>query len=184
MSTVRAYSNNKRISTGRVMKNGSFFQAYPNHHVFGSQDEWMNHWKSNASVSFLQDGKVVNPGSLSPANQIVTVTVKTTKTTLTQTPQCCVCNGRIGQDHRMCVAEMYRSGIPDAANQWHIQSGVGANDTAPPASPSKASTPPAKPTPTSPPPVPRKNKNNKNEESVDETLQAVSYTHLTLPTKA
>jgi hypothetical protein len=134
MSTVRAYSNNKRISTGRVMKNGSFFQAYPAHRVFETQDEWMNHWKTNAAATFAINGEVI--AAPSSANETVTVTVKTTTTTITRKPQ---------------------------------------GDMPPPASSPKPSTPPTNPTPTNPPPAPRKTKNKKNEENIDETLEGWTF---------
>jgi hypothetical protein len=67
MFTVRAYSNNKRVSTGRVMKNGSFFQAYPTHKVFASRDEWMNHWIKQSCASFHEEKVLVPAPAPAPA---------------------------------------------------------------------------------------------------------------------
>jgi hypothetical protein len=77
MSTVRAFSNNQRISTGRPMKNGSFFQAYPTRTVFASQDEWMNHWKKTASLSFVEEGYEDMP-PLIPVSSVSKQTVPST----------------------------------------------------------------------------------------------------------
>jgi hypothetical protein len=55
MSTVRAYSNNKRISTGRSMKDGSFLQFYPEKKSFTNQNEWQSHWYNNCKAVFEEE---------------------------------------------------------------------------------------------------------------------------------
>jgi hypothetical protein len=66
MSTVRAYSNNKRISTGRSMKDGSFLQFYPEKKSFTNQNEWQSHWYNNCKAVFEEEDYADMP-RLTPA---------------------------------------------------------------------------------------------------------------------
>ncbi len=164
MSTIRAFINNKRVSTGRPMKDGSFFQAYPTHQVFASQDEWMNHWKKTSNTTSAEEG-YENMPPLIPASNVRSAPAPAPAPSAPQsatTPkQCCVCTGPIGQDHRMCLVSMLHSGVTDIVNEWHRQSGFDVPATLPTPTPAPSPvevprTPPTAPTPTSPPPLTRK----------------------------
>lgn len=194
MSTVRAFINKKRVSTGRLMKNGSFFQAYPTHRVFPNEVEWMHHWKmsSNDDVSFVEEGyedmPPLIPASAPKPSTAAQVAPKQHSTPAPAAPvrekRCCVCAGPIGQDHRMCIAMMYRSGIPDAVNEWHRLSGFNDPPRTPASSPAASpppaapSTPPTKPTPSSPPPLTRK---SSAKPSLDDWTYRKEYTFVAPP---
>jgi hypothetical protein len=173
MSTIRAYSNNKRVSTGRPMKNGAFFQAYPTHQVFASQDEWMNHWKKSSNATFVEEGYEDMP-PLIPASSVRSaptpapasapapaVRPSATQTTST-TMQCCVCTGPVGtQYHGTCLMEMTRAAMNELIDEWHRSHGINVPPTAPPLVPTPSpvqvpQTPPPAPAPTSPPRLTRK----------------------------
>ncbi len=171
MSTVRAYNNSsKRISTGRTMKDGSFLQFFPKRQGFKDERAWRDFWMNASHVTFQTENEVAakptpkpvaKPAAVPPPvpsrNQTVTVTTRTTTTkttTVKKDPQCCVCFGRMGQDHRMCIGEMIHSGIPNPVNEWYIRSGVRTQEEeeeAPPASP-----PPAPKSSPVAPPAPKK----------------------------
>ena len=181
MSTVRAFINKKRVSTGRPMKNGSFFQAYPTHRVFPNEVEWMHHWKMSSNdddISFLEEGYEDMP-PLIPAS-----TPKPTEAPVAEAPvkekRCCVCAGPIGQDHRMCIGDMLRTGVTDAINEWYSRSGF--DDPSPPRAPASSpiapSTPPTKPTPTSPPPLVKK---SSGKPSLDDWTYRKTYTFVAPP---
>ena len=53
MSTIRAYSNSKRISTGRVTKDGRFFQAYPTKVYYMNEKDWRDAWVKNTNLEFI-----------------------------------------------------------------------------------------------------------------------------------
>jgi hypothetical protein len=59
MSTVRAYSNSQRIATGRVTKDGRFFQAYPTKMYFNSEQQWRDAVSKAFSPTFMDDKPVV-----------------------------------------------------------------------------------------------------------------------------
>ena len=176
MSTVRAFINKKRVSTGRPMKNGSFFQAYPTHRVFPNEVEWMHHWKmsSNDDVSFVEEGYEDMP-PLIPASAPKPVPVKE--------KQCCVCNGPMGQDHRMCLVSMLHNGVTDVVNEWHRRSGFDVPTSTPPRAPASSpspapTTPPTAPTPTSPPPLTHK---SSAKPSLDEWNYKTTHTFVAPP---
>lgn len=205
MTTVRAYCNNKRVSTGATIKDGSFLQFYPTKSRFDNERAWRDDWMNKCHVSF-ETGKnksstlkvntnlPVTETSAPPPprpvprnnqqNEVVTRTTTTTTTTTTtvKKPRCCVCFGPMGQDHRMCLVAMMREGIPDFMEEWHIRSGLRERESTPPSSPKKETmkdkTPPAKEAPTSPPPVERKKKEEKEEKMEDWTFKAVMRTTL------
>ena len=56
MSTIRAFSNSKRVSTGRVTKDGRFFQAYPTHMYYVNEVAWRDEWTKKSSTIFQVDG--------------------------------------------------------------------------------------------------------------------------------
>lgn len=56
MSTIRAFFNSKRVSTGRTTKDGRFFQAYPSHMYYASEAAWRDEWMKKSSVNFIIDG--------------------------------------------------------------------------------------------------------------------------------
>lgn len=49
MASVRFYSNNKRLSTARILKNETFLQVYPEKKYFASEDEWRAHWTAHVT---------------------------------------------------------------------------------------------------------------------------------------
>ena len=198
MSTVRAFSNNKRVSTGKTMKDGSFLQFYPTKTRFESEAVWREDWKKKSKVSFEEEEdeyadmpplisvktnlpvtKTSAPPPPRPQrNETVTVTTTTTKTTtIKKNPRCCVCIGPMGEDHRMCLVQMMRDGVPNFMEEWHIRSGLREPRATPPSSPKKEpiqeKTPPPKEMPSSPPPVARKKKEKKEESLDDWHFQAV-----------
>jgi hypothetical protein len=144
MSAIRAFSNNKRISTGRPMKNGSFFQAYPTHQVFGSQDEWMNVWKSSSNVTFVEEGYEDMPPLIPASTLPRTPTTKNITETKTQ-------------DNRALLVEMLRNGVTDIVTEWYRRTELDVPRLPPAAA--NPTTPPTKTTvPTSPPRLARKSK--------------------------
>lgn len=205
MSTVRAFSNNKRVSTGKTMKDGSFLQFYPTKTRFENEAAWKEDWKKKSHVKFEEEedeyadmpplirvntNLPMTPTSAPPPprprprpqrNETVTVTTTTTTqrqtTSVKQTPRCCICVAPIGQDHRMCIVEMMRSGIPNFMEEWHIRSGLQARPTTPSCSPidtpELSKTPPPKEVSSHPPPVARKKKENKEENMEDWDFKAV-----------
>ena len=73
MSVVRAFSKSDRVSTGRVTKDGRFFQAYPTHIYYANEKAWRDDWIKHTSVTFVVDGApapipavVVKPYEFSP----------------------------------------------------------------------------------------------------------------------
>lgn len=52
MSTVRAFSNSKRLSTGRETKDGRFFQAYPEKLYYVNQNAWRDEWMKKGDITF------------------------------------------------------------------------------------------------------------------------------------
>ena len=57
MSVVRAFANSERVSTGRVTKDGRFFQAYPIHQFYENETAWRDDWVKKMSVNFVKDEK-------------------------------------------------------------------------------------------------------------------------------
>lgn len=57
MSVVRAFVNSERVSTGRVTKDGRFFQAYPIHQFYENEMAWRDDWMKKMSVNFVTDEK-------------------------------------------------------------------------------------------------------------------------------
>lgn len=57
MSVVRAFSNSKRVSTGRVTKDGWFFQAYPTHQFYENEMAWRDEWVKKMNVNFVTGEK-------------------------------------------------------------------------------------------------------------------------------
>lgn len=171
MSTVRAFCNNKRMSTGRVMNDGSFFQAYPTHRVFPNEVEWMHHWKmsSNDDFSFVSEGYEDMPpletaapppaaavsqqqryGTMPPLEIVPTPTSKE-KGTMTNTRT-------ISQEERNSLVEMLHASVNNVVNEWCRRSGFD-EPVSPPRAPAPsptATTPPPKSTASSPPPLKRK----------------------------
>lgn len=153
MSTVRAFSNNKRVSTGKPMNNGSFFQAYPSHHVFASQDEWMNHWKTTSNATFVKEGCEGKP-SLIPA----TATSPPLKNVIAKEKNM----GPMSKEQRSRLVEMLHASITNVVDEWCRLSGFDdSTPSSPPRAPASSTTnvavtPPPKSTPVSPPPLMRK----------------------------
>ena len=58
MSTIRAFQNNIRIATGRVTKDGRFFQAYPAKMYFNSEQQWRDAVSKVFAVTFMSDKSV------------------------------------------------------------------------------------------------------------------------------
>jgi hypothetical protein len=58
MSTIRAFQNNIRIATGRVTKDGRFFQAYPTKMYFNSEQQWRDAVSKVFAVTFMSDKSV------------------------------------------------------------------------------------------------------------------------------
>jgi hypothetical protein len=58
MSTIRAFQNNIRIATGRVTKDGRFFQAYPTKMYFNSEQQWRDAVSKAFTVTFIADKPV------------------------------------------------------------------------------------------------------------------------------
>ena len=56
MSTVRAFFDNKRIATGRMTKDGRFFQAYPIHQFYVNENAWRDEWMKKSNVNFVIEG--------------------------------------------------------------------------------------------------------------------------------
>ena len=141
MSAIRAFINKKRISTGRPMKNGSFFQAYPTHKVFASQDEWMNHWKTSSNATFVEEGYEDMP-PLIPASSLTTPSLphRPDAKNMTETK---------AQDSQALLVEMLTNGVADIVTEWKRCSAVALPLAAP-------STPPAAPAASSPPRLARK----------------------------
>lgn len=113
----------------------------------------MHHWKmsSNDDVSFIEEGYEDMPPLIPASAPKPAAPVKEKR--------CCVCNGPMGQDHRMCLVQMLHAGVSDVVNEWHRRSGFDEPAPRAPASsptPPAPSTPPTAPTPTSPPPLTRK----------------------------
>lgn len=170
MSTVRAFCNNKRVSTGRVMKNGSFFQAYPTHRVFPNEIEWMHHWKisSNEDFSFVDEGyedmPPLIPAAPAPAPP---APISKEKRMVPMT-----------QEHHKLLVEMLNTSITSVVNEWCSRSGFDV-PVSPPLTPSQttvATTPPPKPTRSSPPPITRKSsaKQNKSDWTYKEKYSFVA----------
>ena len=61
MSTIRAYSNSLRIATGRVTKDGRFFQAYPTKMHFNSEQQWRDAVSKAFAVTFMNEKPVEKP---------------------------------------------------------------------------------------------------------------------------
>ena len=76
MATVRFYSNEKRLSTGRTLKVGSFLQVYPEKKDFASEDAWRSHWVGAVTGSICvkkSDGTTMRPSPVPTVPQVVSV---------------------------------------------------------------------------------------------------------------
>lgn len=62
MSTVRAFQNDDRIATGRVTKDGRFFQAYPTKMYFNSEQQWRDAVSKAFTITFMDDTPIKNLG--------------------------------------------------------------------------------------------------------------------------
>jgi hypothetical protein len=83
MSTIRAFQNNIRIATGRVTKDGRFFQAYPTKMYFNSEQQWRDAVSKAFTVTFMAD-KPVEKVAEKPAEKVAEKPAEYSKST-TQT---------------------------------------------------------------------------------------------------
>jgi len=83
MSTIRAFQNNIRIATGRVTKDGRFFQAYPNKMYFNSEQQWRDAVSKAFAATFMADKpveKVAEKPVEKPAEKVAEYSKSTTQT--------------------------------------------------------------------------------------------------------
>lgn len=105
MTISRVYLNNKRISTGRWLKDNKFLQVYPELKYFSSEVEWRTEWtkKINDGISFRIELDTPPLQCREGTNWI-----------------CSYCKKGPGNDHRMCICRAfnYNAQAWEAARMW------------------------------------------------------------------
>ena len=126
MTTSRVYLNNKRISTGRWLKDNKFLQVYPELKHFSSEVEWRTEWtkKINDGISFRIELDTPPLQRREGTNWI-----------------CSYCKRGPGNDHRMCICRGFHYDMQawEAGRIW--QDAASSEPTTP--------VQPTQPTPTS-----------------------------------
>lgn len=109
MSISRVFVNNKRLSTGRTMKDTTFLQVYPELKSYPSEAFWRSAWtdKIRESITFKVEEVPPPKKSRAPKQTSEPKPVEQNKHNWI----CSYCNKGPGNDHRMCICHGFNYSV-------------------------------------------------------------------------